>query len=540
MSRRFKAIAAQAAALLQLRNGLTLAGNPTIRTDMHLPIYEMDAHDSLRIRKGILLHIDEESVENKVEQAWNDRAPLELSCQMFKRMEMGDYIAADLRRRGLDQLGIRSMTAKQLLAHWLCSWFIIVGQAARCNTYSVMADHRMLEDIFFMLENMTADEIVRWLTHMHQMTIDALMICVYGDTFRPLEDELMITGEDQSSSNYWQRFYMFILAEQLQRLNRSEKMEVHTLQSLEFQRAVTQFRCNEMYVRDLTVRENCLRKCFGGTPLNAVATKIPQQFVKYEVTLRKQGCLQNKQNFIRNLVQMFTQNCRVGSGCSESKISPPPLGRVFIPADEPLIFAAWVLARRLLWETHSAHSTPANTIAWHLRMAWRLMSFTDIRRLLVQVSEMNSLRIHGTSLQNATHFAAFMLWQNALLHNIACEASCFIEPGSYFLHLDGVCLLRHALAPSKSLMQKKDGCWILRTQKGCNDLLRHLVCGKAHTPILQMISGKRHVHGVEGFVSQLRAAAKRASWFVELETWDQQRTVKFLRDLAAEVRRCSE
>ena len=48
-----------------------------------------------------------------------------------------------------------------------------------------------------------------------------------------------------------------------------------------------------------------------------------------------------------------------------------------------------------------------------------------------------------------------------------------------------------------------------------------------------MISGKRHVHGVEGFVSQLRAAAKRASWFVELETWDQQRTVKFLRDLAA-------
>ena len=73
-------------------------------------------------------------------------------------------------------------------------------------------------------------------------------------------------------------------------------------------------------------------------------------------------------------------------------------------------------------------------------MAWRLMSFTDIRRLLVQVSEMNSLRIHGTLLQNATHFAAFMLWQNALLHNIACEASCFIEPGSYFLHLDGVCL----------------------------------------------------------------------------------------------------
>ena len=66
---------------------------------------------------------------------------------MFKRMKMGDYIAADLRRRGLDQLD-----AEHDCQTTACTLALLVvyhrGPNARCNTYSVMADHRMLEDIF--------------------------------------------------------------------------------------------------------------------------------------------------------------------------------------------------------------------------------------------------------------------------------------------------------------------------------------------------------------------------------------------------------
>ena len=50
----FQSNYAEATALLQLRNGLTLAGNPTIAPTC-LPSEWM--RDSLRIRKGILLHI---------------------------------------------------------------------------------------------------------------------------------------------------------------------------------------------------------------------------------------------------------------------------------------------------------------------------------------------------------------------------------------------------------------------------------------------------------------------------------------------------